>query len=197
MTACLLESARENILLAKLREEDRQRLAPHLAAIDLQAKSILQRAGEDVVDTWFPCGSAMAAFSVWVDDGSPAVEVALVGREGAVGGIVSNGNVPAYATCQVRASGRFLRIKTANLEQCKLDSITLRLVLPLFGLPARSNVPDGGLQRHPHDSPADGEVAASRRCTHERRRVRDDAGTTCGNAGRRTHLCDAYRAPAS
>jgi hypothetical protein len=126
MTTALSKHLLENGLLAKLREDDRVRLAPHMMLVDLQAKSILQRAGEDVVDTWFPCGSAMAAFSVWIDDGSPAVEVALVGREGAVGGIVSNGNVPAYATCQVRASGRFLRIKTAALEQCKLDSITLR-----------------------------------------------------------------------
>jgi Crp-like helix-turn-helix domain len=116
----------ENTLLAKLREKDREQLAPHLMGIDLQAKAVLQRAGEDVVDTWFPCGSAMAAFSVWVDEESPAVEVALVGREGAVGGIVSNGNLPAYATCRVQAGGRFLRLKTNALEQCKLDSISLR-----------------------------------------------------------------------
>jgi Crp-like helix-turn-helix domain len=126
MTAPRLDDFVENALLAKLRDQDRQRLAPHATVIDLDAKSILQRAGEDVIHTWFPCRSAMAAFSVWVDDGSPAVEVALVGCEGAVGGIVSNGNVPAFATCQVRAGGRFLRIKTAALEQCKLDSITLR-----------------------------------------------------------------------
>jgi Crp-like helix-turn-helix domain len=126
MTAPRIDNLVQNALLAKLRDEDRQRLAPHMTVADLGAKSILQRAGEEVVDTWFPCGSAMAAFSVWTDDGRPAVEVALVGREGAVGGIVSNGNVPAYATCQVRAGGRFLRIKTAALEACKLDSITLR-----------------------------------------------------------------------
>jgi CRP-like cAMP-binding protein len=126
MTSPWLDDLVENALLAKLREDDRRRLAPHLTGIDLQAKSILQRAGEDVVDTWFPCGSAVAAFSVGIDDGGPAIEVALVGREGAVGGIVSNGNLPSYATCQVRAGGRFLRIKTAALEQCKLESITLR-----------------------------------------------------------------------
>jgi len=126
MTAPLLDNLLENALLAKLRDDDRRRLVPHMTIFDLEAKSILQRAGENVADTWFPCGSAMAAFSVWIDDRSPAVEVALVGREGAVGGIVSNGNVPAYATCQVRSGGRFLRAKTAALEQCKLDSIALR-----------------------------------------------------------------------
>ena len=43
-----------------------------------------------------------------------------------MGGIVSNGNVPAFATCHVQASGKFLRIKTAALEQCKLNSLSLR-----------------------------------------------------------------------
>jgi hypothetical protein len=126
MTAPLLLELMENALLAKLRDEDRQRLTPHMMRIDLRAYAVLQRAGEDVVDTWFPCGSAMAAFRLWVDDDTPAMEVALVGSEGAVGGIVSNGNVPAFATCHVQAGGRFLRIKTAALEQCKLDSISLR-----------------------------------------------------------------------
>ena len=44
----------ENGLLAKLRDEDRQRLAPHMMCIDLRAETVLQRAGEEVVDTWFP-----------------------------------------------------------------------------------------------------------------------------------------------
>jgi hypothetical protein len=126
MTAPNLEGLLENALLAKLREGDRQRLAPHMTIVDLKPKAVLQRAGEEVVETWFPCGPGLAAFSVGIDDDNSSIDVALVGREGAVGGIVSNGNVPAYATCQVRAGGRFLRIKTAALEQCKLDSITLR-----------------------------------------------------------------------
>ena len=126
MTAPRLTDLLENGLLAKLREEDRQRIAPHMMCIDLRAEAVVQRAGEVVVDTWFPCGAAMASFSVWIDEESPAVDVALVGREGAVGGIVSNGDVPAFATCRVQAGGRFLRIKTHALEQCKLDSISLR-----------------------------------------------------------------------
>jgi CRP-like cAMP-binding protein len=68
----------------------------------------------------------MAGFCIATNANNVAVDVALVGREGAVGGIVSNGHVPAYATAQVRFGGRFLRIKTAALEQAKLDSISLR-----------------------------------------------------------------------
>jgi CRP-like cAMP-binding protein len=115
-----------NALLSKLSEGDRARLAPHMLVFDLKPLHVLQSAGETVVDTWFPCGSAMAAFCVGANHNETAVEVALVGNEGAIGGIVSNGQLPAYATAQVRFAGRFLRIKTSALEQAKLDSITLR-----------------------------------------------------------------------
>jgi hypothetical protein len=115
-----------NTLLAKLTDADRRRLAPHMLVFEMKPLEILQEAGEEVVHTWFPCGSAMAAFCVGTNHNEDAVEVALVGREGAIGGIVSNGHVPSYATAQVRFAGRFLRVKTAALEQAKLDSITLR-----------------------------------------------------------------------
>jgi CRP-like cAMP-binding protein len=114
-----------NGLLSKLHPEDQSRLLPHVVAMELPAGHVLQEAGDDVVNTWFPCGSAMAAFCVNTGDGH-AIEVGLVGREGAIGGIVSNGQIPAYATSKVMAPGRFLRIKTVALEQAKLESIALR-----------------------------------------------------------------------
>lgn len=126
MTALSLGDMTGNDLLMKLNEEDRRRLAPHLTAFRLNAGDILQKAGDDVIDTWFPCAQAMAGFQIWIDDDNDAVEVALVGREGAIGGIVSNGRLPAYATAQVRMPGLFLRIRTAKLEQAKLESIALR-----------------------------------------------------------------------
>lgn len=126
MNARFLKEMTANDLLMMLREEDRRRLAPHMRVFDLDSKDILHKAGDEVIHTWFPCGTALVGFQIWVDEDDMGVEVALVGREGAVGGIVSNGKVPAYATAQVRAAGRFLRIKTAALEQAKLESIALR-----------------------------------------------------------------------
>jgi hypothetical protein len=126
MTAPILEELNGNALLSKLREHDRKRLLPHLMTFNLKSNDILQEAGRDVVHTWFPCDSAQAAFTIWVDENNPALEVAQVGREGAVGGIVSNGSAPAYATSQVSCRGKFLRIKTSALEEAKLDSIALR-----------------------------------------------------------------------
>ncbi len=124
-----LQSTRDmsgNSLLMMLNEEDRRRLLPHMMTFDLKADDILQKAGEEVIHTWFPCGPAIASFQRWVDHDNSAVEVALIGREGAIGGIVSNGSLPAYATAIVRYAGRFIRMKTAALEQVKLESLALR-----------------------------------------------------------------------
>lgn len=126
MTAPRLEEMSDNALLAKLREEDRKRLIPHAMVFELKAGEVLQEAGVEVIHTWFPCGSALGTFSVWVDAESEAVEVALIGREGAIGGIVSNGSAPAFATSQVRADGKFLRVKISALEQVKLESLAMR-----------------------------------------------------------------------
>lgn len=63
-----------NILLATLNEQDRKRLAPQMMVQDLKACDVLQSAGDDVVNTWFPCGSAMAAFCISTDENSKAVE---------------------------------------------------------------------------------------------------------------------------
>jgi hypothetical protein len=73
----------DNELLAKLNEDDRQRLAPHMMIFELNRKGTLPPAGENVVDTWFPCGSSLASFQLDSEDGAGAVEVALIGREGA------------------------------------------------------------------------------------------------------------------
>ncbi|WP_312471065.1 Crp/Fnr family transcriptional regulator [Brucella sp.] len=126
MNVQALQDFSDNLLLMMLSESDRQKLAPHTMIFELDALTILHKEGDDVVHTWFPCGPAMASFQRWVDDDNPAVEIALIGREGAVGGIVSNGSLPAYATALVRNPGRFYRIKTAALEQVKTESIALR-----------------------------------------------------------------------
>jgi CRP-like cAMP-binding protein len=115
----------ENGLLAVLIDEDRERLRLQMMMLHMEAGAALHHAGDDVVDTWFPLGAASAAFCIQDSDGE-VMDVAQVGREGAIGGIVSNGHVPAYSTAVVRFPGRFIRIKTVALEQAKLSSIALR-----------------------------------------------------------------------
>jgi CRP-like cAMP-binding protein len=55
-----------------------------------------------------------------------SVETALIGREGAVGGIVSQGHLPAYSRAMVVIGGDFMRIELAALEEAKARSLTLR-----------------------------------------------------------------------
>lgn len=126
MTAATPDQLLGNLLLSRLNDDDRARLGSLMLVFDLENGAVLQHAGDEVVDTWFPCHSTMAAFCVGMPDGDGAVEVALIGREGAIGGIVSNGQAPSYTTARVLYPGRFLRVKIAALEQAKLDSINLR-----------------------------------------------------------------------
>ncbi|RWR34224.1 Crp/Fnr family transcriptional regulator [Sinirhodobacter populi] len=116
----------DNLLLGRLVPEDRQRLARHLVARQMQPGDTLQKSGDDVQHTWFPCGAACGGFRVAAEDGGNPVEVACIGREGAIGGIVSNGRVPAYATAEVRAPGWFLMIRIEQLEDAKMESLALR-----------------------------------------------------------------------
>jgi CRP-like cAMP-binding protein len=115
----------QNGLLAVLVDADRARLRSQMMVLDREAGDVLHRAGDDVVDTWFPLGAASAAFCV-EDINGDGMDVAQIGREGAIGGIVSNGHLPAYSTAVVRFAGKFVRIKTTALEQAKVSSIALR-----------------------------------------------------------------------
>lgn len=125
MTSPTKAQMMQNGLLAVLMQADRDRLEPHMLALDMAADDVLIHAGDDVANTWFPCGGALAAFCLSNPEGR-SVDVGFVGREGAIGGIVSNGHVPAYTTSMVRVPGLFLRIRTTMLEQLKLESLALR-----------------------------------------------------------------------
>jgi CRP-like cAMP-binding protein len=84
----------------------------------------LFEAGEDVVTPYLPCYSTMASLLVVTRDGDE-IEVASIGREGAIGGIVSAGFKPAYGRAVVRIPGSALCIPTNRLEEAKLQSPAL------------------------------------------------------------------------
>jgi DNA-binding transcriptional regulator YhcF (GntR family) len=60
------------------------------------------------------------------------VETILVGREGAVGGIVSQGYLPAYTRIMVKFGGPFVRLQVRKLEAAKQKSATLRNVFARY-----------------------------------------------------------------
>jgi hypothetical protein len=81
-------------LLRRLSAGDFALIAPHLAHEEASANELLYNPGDDVEIVHFPCGPSLVSYIVSNEDGRD-IETILVGREGAVGGIVSQGYLPA------------------------------------------------------------------------------------------------------
>jgi len=116
-----VHTAHQNRLLAALKPQDLELLLPSFTVHDYVAGKILQETGSDVRYAWFPLGAAAASFVVAADS-NHLVDAALIGCEGAVGGLVSTGHLPAYARCHVQFSGPFLRLPLNALAQAKAES---------------------------------------------------------------------------
>lgn len=112
-------------MLASLKPQDRALLEPHLDVIELHRDAVLFEPGEDVVTTYFPIAGSMISLVLAMRD-DRAIEVATIGQEGAVGGIVSAGHKPAFARTVVEIGGVALHLQTDRLEEAKERSPTLR-----------------------------------------------------------------------
>jgi len=114
-----------NNLLRALRDADFALIAPHLAESDSGPNDVLYNPGDNVDVVHFPCGPSIVSYLISGEDGRD-VEAVLVGREGAVGGIVSFGHLPAYSRIVVKYGGGFVRLPVSDLEAAKKTSATLR-----------------------------------------------------------------------
>ncbi len=120
-----------NNLLRRLNASDFASIAPHLAPEEARAGELLYNPGDAVDVVHFPCGPSLATYMVANEDGRD-VETILVGREGAVGGIVSEGYLPAYTRIVVKFGGPFMRLPIGKLEAAKAKSATLRNVFARY-----------------------------------------------------------------
>ena len=114
-----------NNLLRRLSDTDFTLIKSSLETVSSQNDDLLYNPGDDVETVHFPCGSSLASYLVPNEDGRD-VETILVGREGAVGGIVSHGHLPAYTRIMVKVGGPFVRLRVAKLEAAKTKSPTLQ-----------------------------------------------------------------------
>jgi CRP-like cAMP-binding protein len=110
-----------NRLLSTFPREARALLEPFGEMIELHTGEIVLNTGEDVDSSLFPVGPTMISLTVELSDGRSA-EVASIGREGAVGGIVSCGHAPAYSRAQVLVPGPGFRVPMDALEDAKRRS---------------------------------------------------------------------------
>jgi len=120
-----------NNLLRTLREADYALLAPRLSEIESATDELLYAPGDNVDVVHFPCGPSLVAYLIHNEDGRD-VEAALVGREGAVGGIVSMGHLPAYCRIVVKHGGPFMRLRVSHLEVAKDKSASLRYLFARY-----------------------------------------------------------------
>ena len=110
-----------NLLLATFSADLRGLLEPCSEIVPLSVGEHVQSRGKDVEWSYFPFDTTMVSLVVEMQDGR-SVQVASIGREGAVGGIVSCGSAPAFAQAQVIVGGPALRVPMSALEEAKSRS---------------------------------------------------------------------------
>ena len=85
-----------NRLLATLSEDERAMLEPDMELVRLNGGDSVLSAGKVTESSLFPFDGLMVSLRRELSGGR-SVEVAAIGREGAVGGIVSCGAAPAFS----------------------------------------------------------------------------------------------------
>jgi CRP-like cAMP-binding protein len=114
-----------NRLLETLPAGDAELIAGGLQALSLETGDVLFEPGQDVANTYFPGSGTIAALILDLREGA-AAEAAMVGHEGAIGGVISDGDKPAFARGVVQMPGSALRLATDVLASAQRRSAALR-----------------------------------------------------------------------
>ena len=126
-----VESRPQNNLIRALRSDDYALIAGQLTPWDSSNNHRLYSPGQHVETVYFPCGPSLVSFRISNGSGRD-VETVLVGREGAVGGIVSEGHLPAYTEIVVQFGGPFVLLKTSDLSAAKEKSASFRALFARY-----------------------------------------------------------------
>ena len=111
-----------NLLLARLSEPDLQLLEPHLEAVDLPVRKVLERRGKPIRAIYF---FQRGFASVVHNGGEHPIEVGLIGREGMTGLPVVLGNDRNSNEVFVQAAGHGQCLKVEQLRKAIERSATL------------------------------------------------------------------------
>src|SRR5262245_50517504 len=84
-----------NRLLATFSDEARALIEPYGTIVEIETGETVLKRGGEVEASLFPVGPTMISMAVELADGR-TIEAALIGRRGAVGGIISCGKAPAF-----------------------------------------------------------------------------------------------------
>jgi len=110
-----------NRLLATFDSSARELIEPYGELVELETGQIVLNRGDLVLSTLFPVQPTTISFTIELSGGR-TVETALIGRRGAVGGIISCGHAPAFTKAIVLVGGPALRVPMSALENAKRES---------------------------------------------------------------------------
>ena len=110
-----------NRLLSTFSREDRALLEPFGEMVRLEAGEVALTRGDLVTSSLFPIGPALISLEIELSGGR-TVEAAMIGLRGAVGGIVSCGQAPAFTRAVTLVGGSAYRVPMKALEDAKQRS---------------------------------------------------------------------------
>lgn len=107
--------ARQNLLLAALPAEDFELLLPHFSAISVELGGSLYEAGEQLKCLYFPTTAIVSL--MYVTENGSSTELAVAGREGAVGIALFMGGNTTNSRAIVQSAGDLVCLPAPMLEQ--------------------------------------------------------------------------------
>ena len=110
-----------NRLLSTFAREARGLVEPLGTLDEVRPGDVVLKRGEQVKTSVFPVDQTMISMAVELSGGR-TIEVASIGREGAVGGIISCGQAPAFSHATVLVGGPVFRVPMTVLEDAKRRS---------------------------------------------------------------------------
>ena len=120
-------SSSSNLILSRLSKADLGLLAPHLEAVELPVRKVLERRQRPIRAIYFP----ESGFASVVANGSDKrpVEVGLIGREGMTGLAVVLGNDRPDHETYIQAAGRGQSVKADVLRVAISQNVSLHRAL--------------------------------------------------------------------
>lgn len=129
--ANLSRAAPANALLEALADGDLALLKPHLKPINLRQRDVLQERGRPLEHVYFPTDGMLSVLAIL--ESGEGIEIAAIGREGAVGAKPGISPVVSFARTIVQLPGQALRIPVGNFQQAVARSAAIA------GLAMRAN----------------------------------------------------------
>lgn len=114
---------KSNLLLASLAPDDHAVLRPHLTHVRLKQQAVLQEAQEPIAHIHFPLQGVVSLVAAMKTGAS--VEIAAIGREGAIGTKVGLHPQIAFAKAIVQLPGSALRIGIDRFQEAARQSLAI------------------------------------------------------------------------